>query len=134
MQTSLGIRRDVPEPAIVPVRGVFPLETIDDGIQADAFEWHPGFDRDDDLISQFADPRCASRSDVAGLSDEKRTPVPIVDLVKERMKRHPAPIARVDVPGKFAPTGMFPLIVVIEVHAHDVEVPRLATKLRAECA
>ena len=84
------------------------------------------------LHSSAAISRSHCRSayaDVTGLADEQRPPIAVVDLGEHPVKRLPARIPRrVFPPQPFA--GVFPLIRVVEIDAHDVEITGMPAQFR----
>src|SRR4029453_17131019 len=99
---------------------VFPLEPVDDRIEADAFERHARLKREDDFVGELADPLGATCADVTGFRDENRTLKPCVGLLYQATERNPTLVAWFDVPVNPDGARVFPLIVVIEVHAYHV--------------
>src|SRR5512139_1295080 len=70
---------------------------------------------------------------MAGLAKEKRTPVTGVDFCQQLMERHPALVAWMILPAQ-SDVGVFPLVRVIIIESHDIQVFGMPTQVRFHLA
>ena len=70
---------EIPQAAVVPVRGIVPLEAIDDRVKAHTFDRDARVDRETQLLGHFPQPLRAAGSHVARLADEDGAPIAFVD-------------------------------------------------------
>src|SRR5215204_427175 len=118
----------------MPVRRVLPFESVDDRVETDAFERHAGVDGRAEFGSHLPDPFGTAGSHVARLRDEDRTLIALVRGLQQLVERHPAWVAWMDVPRNLLSSRLLPLVVVVEVHADDIQILRIAAKLRRQGA
>ena len=121
-----GVGSDVPEPAVVPVRGVVPVGPVDRRVEAGAEHRHAGRARALELDGDVGHPARPAAADVAGLGDDEGPARSASRPSQQRRQRHPARI----VARTIEPAGAhLPLAVVVVVDADEIERRRAAAEL-----
>src|SRR6188508_526658 len=118
----------------MPVGRIIPFESIDNRVEADAFERHASLGGDDHFVGELAYPRGSPRSDVARLADDDRALIAFIGALEQTVEGHPATVSGLDMPVDLLPAGHFPLIVVVEVHAEDIQIALAAAQLWSHAA
>src|SRR5947207_1747735 len=113
---------------------VGPTRMIENGIKADAMDGDAVLDRSISLLADVAKPRTARRVFSAGLGDDHRPMITLMDLLehlsKRAIKRMGAPQRRELPNAAIAFQVVEPLIVRIKIEADDIKEFLLAAELR----
>ena len=90
---------------MVPMRGLLPVRTIDDRIEAKSGDAHAFAHRLLRFARDFAQPAIATDAEMTRLGDEHRARIACGDFVQQRAKRHPARIAKMQCSRRSVPTS-----------------------------
>ena len=112
----------------MPVRGIFPIGAVDDGINTDAMQIGAMLHGKQGLCGGFTYPGAAAAADMAGFSDQHRPPVAPPHFQQQLVQRHAARFAQV--PPQAQVAAAFPLVAVVVVQADQIQVARRAAQRR----
>src|SRR5689334_21457678 len=108
---------------------VVPIHPVDDRKETHAFDRYAGVVRAPQFRGDLAQPLGPPDADVARLANEQRPTVSVNDLGEDPMKRLPSRVARRVFPPQ-SRVGVFPLIRVVKIDAHDVEITGMPAEFR----